>query len=749
MQVRTRAMAKTKPASPPPTLSAPSLLQSCASLALSTLKEHFSDASALETPGLAALRRISAILCPPPLAASMSAPSNSAKLAAFQELVDLLVDGSRISAFELQASSAVPSMITFVSAADVQDEVVRLERLHAVSQALQTQRHGKDVLSIIVHKLVSVLETMDEHEMSIKPPASFSVDSFSRGRVANFGAMPIYHQALFALSQPLKLMLKAVEGSELTGCMSSAVLVEPLAKLSAVEDFLHNRWQATRRAAAAAARRTTAESAACGGGRSSGAGTSDNAFKSGLAPPVKGEADAAVRPIPMPLPRLERRMTRSQARAMAEVEAETAVTAAAGAPPPPTVASAAATQEAQLQARRDALMLAYEADAAARRASRVSDRDADHEMDLATDGFRGSLFTDRAVGFADSSAEDMEDGLGDSDQQNELEEDDDDKDLEEDEDDDMTDDDEDGHRMRHSDEVLPMVEDLQLDDPVAGGGMSQGSDGAAMPAADTTAAPVPAAGNSGDVRTGGGSLRVNRMSLFADVAAAPPPRRVVLLANGNVLPRSMHVLQAVVAANPDALNSNSGSLWGAQHRLHFALATEVPEASEAAAVPDAVPSTSTAHSPPTCQREQHLVRAIEVAASPPSADAGQVPRNSCLILLRLLEAYAAERHYFAASSRAMPHQPAAPALPPSSNETFFSTRTNARLLQQLGDVVAVCGHALPAWLSYVPSDFKCLLPFESRRRCSIFCICLDSWSSPAWFEVNNLRDEDHVALFAR
>jgi hypothetical protein len=68
-----------------------------------------------------------------------------------------------------------------------------------------------------------MLETMDEHEISIKPPASFSVDSFSRGRVSNFAAMPRYHQALFALSQPRKLVLKAVEGSEVMGCVSSAV----------------------------------------------------------------------------------------------------------------------------------------------------------------------------------------------------------------------------------------------------------------------------------------------------------------------------------------------------------------------------------------------------------------------------------------------------------------------------------------------------------------------------------------------
>jgi hypothetical protein len=111
-----------------------------------------------------------------------------------------------------------------------------------------------------------------------------------------------------------------------------------------------------------------------------------------------------------------------------------------------------------------------------------------------------------------------------------------------------------------------------------------------------------------------------------------------------------------------------------------------------------------------------------MAASPPSAATGDVPRNSCLVLLRLLEAYAAERHYFTAASRAMPQAPVAPALPPASNELFFSTRTNARLLQQLGDVVAVCGNALPAWLSYVPSDFKYLLPFESRRRCRISVI---------------------------
>jgi hypothetical protein len=156
LQVCTRAMAKAKSPCPFPCPPAPSLLQSCGSLAQETLQQHFSDASALETPGLAALRRISAVLCPSPCPSpsSSSPASSSAKLAAFQELLDFLLDGSRISAFELQASSAVPAMITFISGADIPEGPPRLERLHAVSQALQTQSRGKDALSALVHKLI-------------------------------------------------------------------------------------------------------------------------------------------------------------------------------------------------------------------------------------------------------------------------------------------------------------------------------------------------------------------------------------------------------------------------------------------------------------------------------------------------------------------------------------------------------------------------------------------------------------------
>ena len=100
-------------------------MQRCGTLAAALLSAHFAAVSSLETEGLAALRRIAAALAP-----ADGAPPAAAAAAAFQELIDLLVDGDRVSAFELHASAALPAIIAYISAADVAaDDAAALARL--------------------------------------------------------------------------------------------------------------------------------------------------------------------------------------------------------------------------------------------------------------------------------------------------------------------------------------------------------------------------------------------------------------------------------------------------------------------------------------------------------------------------------------------------------------------------------------------------------------------------------------------
>ena len=309
---------------------------------------------------------------------------------------------------------------------------------------------------------------------------------------------------------------------------------------------------------------------------------------------------------------------------------------------------------------------------------------------------------------------------------------------------------------------LPMVEDLHLDDPsparaggaaapasnsAAGDGGSDGAaagaqadaatssgaaapDGAAAAAGGAAAAPA-AAGAAPAAGTGAGgganaardSLNLNRNSLQA-AAAAPeaagePHRRVVLVANGRAIDKSLNVLQAVHLSNASCAFENSGTVMATQHALEFALASEVPGADE----PDSSArggsaATTDAVAPPMCSREQHLLRTVAVAAKAHGNSAAAESSKGCLVLLRILEAVSAERRHFASVRAPTAPPPATAALPAAANEAFFSMWTNARLLQQLSDVVAVCGNGLPQWTLTMPQHFKCLLPFESRRRCA-------------------------------
>ena len=924
LQVRTRAMAKHKPPMPPPPPPQPQQAltpqQRGGKRAAALLQQHFSG-SAAETEGLAALRRIAGTLAPQDGAAAPAAAGS----AAFQELVDLLVDPACISAYELQASAVVPSIIQYIAGRDLHDDAAILDRLQSAAGVLLAQRYGDSAVHLVARKLVSTLETMEDFDLRIKPAPSFQPSAFARGQPANLAAMSLYQQGLYALSQPVKLMLRPREGSQLSECQATTALVEPLAKLSAVEDFLYSRWQSTRRSAAAAAqRREAAASAAAKAAATSKAEAAaaaeqaaGSAAQGGEAEPSKkkrgkigrerkdsdsaaaGVAGAAAVQLAAGKPAdgsaaaqaPERRMTRSQTRsAHASASGAAAPDAAAEAAPAPAPTTTAAASGAAAVAPADDAAAPNAAPAAdtapegalaaagpdgaevARTRARSALAEAETHLTRAQEArsaARAALDAARSRAAAPILDEHMLDDSDDlpppdhgSSSEDELM----DEDLPFDgtvrgagvqrlvqagnpaysNDDHPSDDDEDS--LHDDDEDyddgadLPMVEDLQLDDPPparAGGGSVDGDAALeaqasgeaapaplpALPAADDAQNGAAAAGAGGEVMrtgsaaaaataaatvagsadaaagvsdaaaaavgdagpsaregaqqdaaggsagaddstgaaadTGGGTaartraprsaLHLNRSSLSAAHADAEggaaggegsTERRVVLLLNGQQAPANINVLQAVhMLQRTSNAYEHSGAIVAAQHTFEYALASEAPvsqapaDIERATSLARATPTCNStpAYSAPTCSREQHLLSAIAAAASADGSCSTIESSNGCLVLMRMLETISAERQHFAAARSGAAGSPsshmASPPLPPAADEAFFSMWTNARLLQQLNDVVAICGHGLPAWLHSLPQRFKCLLPFESRRKCASGCVALSALHS--------------------
>jgi hypothetical protein len=230
---------RTAPETPEHDASSPATLaESCAIVARNLVNEYFKESSKIDTEGLRKLRALAARL--------MSASDSSE---AFNDFVELLEDASAVSAFELQASGILSALVKFLSGKGLGSDKQKLARLHSTAARLMSRKGGVSAGALqgeysvvsVAKKLVSVLETMDEFELKTSPQPRFSPSAFSRSRSVNFASMTQYQQALYALTQPLKLTLRALPGSKLRDCTASTVLVEPLARLAAVEDFVASR----------------------------------------------------------------------------------------------------------------------------------------------------------------------------------------------------------------------------------------------------------------------------------------------------------------------------------------------------------------------------------------------------------------------------------------------------------------------------------------------------------------------------
>eukprot|EP00892_Ulva_mutabilis_P001731 jgi/Ulvmu1/11559/UM079_0002.1 len=689
LQVRTRSMAKAAPpASPDPEPHTTSAV-ACAVVARRLLAEHFRDSSRVETEGLATLRQLCDRL------------QGSNSLAAFEELLQILVDPSRISAFELHASGALPTLIRFLSGDGLGTDSQRISRLQAVLTLLMARPGNmhRPAVTYVARKLTSVLEALDEFDLKVNPAPRFVASAFSRGRSVSLANMSAHQQSLYALTQPVKLTLRSAPGSKLRDCTSSTVLVEPLARLTAVEDFVRGRIRPSSVHEVRVDHRSGSDTAP------------STQQKPGCEAANPADRNAAAELSG------SKRLTRSHTRVDSAKACTTRGLDADGSEcredMPPSLDSGndltaqMSAAEAVQQATRDARH-AVEEDMRHQVEERMR---AAHEMFAAGGAFDGDAL-DRMM------AADYAGAL----EHHEDEDDMDDDDHMHDEDVDDEDMDEDG---LGSSADLPTVQDLQLEDQLEGATPPppppphalSSAGAAAPPRVNHGGADATEGAASGAPAASGGSGPPFRRS--SSTAVDLDDRSVVLMVNGKMLPRSFNVLQAAMQAAQHSSGGsleNAGSLWGDVHLLHYALASEVPDAVSATGLSVGDPcGSSRSGAWPVCDRELHILNAVEAAAEVPNGLSDVPPcAMNCLVLLQLLERIITETPCASLVAEVTGGSPYN--RPADIVTSFNSTRTNARLLHQLNDVIAICGNNLPPWVKHLPHSFKCLLPFETRRR---------------------------------
>jgi hypothetical protein len=227
-----QAAAEAKPGRVQP----PSLKDAICTRAARFKQQHFSETSrlaGLETAGLKQLKRLCADLGSSPAAA--------------QELIDALTSSS-ISVFELLSSGAVQRLNDYLMgrdlAADAKDrDSELLQRLAAfVELVLAPGTASSPPLLALVRKLLTALGSVEAFPVVCSPAAAVgSASSRSLGRSFSAGSYTgnTLSNGLAALMNPFKIRLeKHVQEKGLREYSSHYVLIEPLASLSAVEDFL-------------------------------------------------------------------------------------------------------------------------------------------------------------------------------------------------------------------------------------------------------------------------------------------------------------------------------------------------------------------------------------------------------------------------------------------------------------------------------------------------------------------------------
>ena len=224
---------------------------------------------------------------------------------------------------------------------------------------------------------------------------------------------------------------------------------------------------------------------------------------------------------------------------------------------------------------------------------------------------------------------------------------------------------------------------------------------------------------------------------YAQAAAEPAPRLAFYM-GGRLLQPSSTVFQAVQAAvAADGRADMSSRLWGELHTLSYRLWGSAMRLQEAEAAASTMVAGSGATGASATDMEVGSPRSAcssvaDISASPLSelltaaqpqamadlAGASEATR-ALLATLRSLEALnrLAPQLWAWLEGRAGAARPTSAPLPGHvRRDAFVSAKLGTKLGQQLKDVLAICGGALPRWAGALVAGTKFLFPFETRRR---------------------------------
>ncbi|KAF9622824.1 hypothetical protein IFM89_034059 [Coptis chinensis] len=626
------------------------------------------------------------------------------------EMLAELGKGDGVSTFEFIGSGVVGALLNYFSCGTFSKEktsVANLPKLRqqalrryksfvAVSLPAGINDRSETPMTVLVQKLQNALSSLERF------PVVLSHSSRSASGTTRLSS------GLSALSQPFKLRLCRSQGDKsLRDYSSNIVLIDPLASLAAVEEFLWPRVQ----------RGDSAQKP------SPSAGGTDSATGGGASSPLNSTLAA------------RRHSTRSRS--------SVTIGGAARKDPPQegNASSSKGKGKAVLKSSTEEARGVQTRNAARRRAA--SDKDA--QMKPVQD----SSSEDEDL---DISPVEMDDALV-------IEED----DLSEDEDDD--------HDEVLRDDSLPVctpekVHDVKLGDSAEDGtSASATSDSLMNPASASSTRTNTLRGiGSAEFRSGSSFGSKGTMSFAAAAMAglasasgrgvregrdrrglsgsSSDPPKLIFSAGGKQLNRHLTIYQAIQRqlvleedndgekySNVDFLSSDGSRLWGDIYTITYQKADNQADRASAGGPSSATPlkssktgSTSNPSSDPSWQQTS-LLDSILQAELPCDLEKSN-PTYNILALLRVLEGLnqlaprlrvqAVSDDYAEGKISSLDDLSTTGAKVPS--EEFINSKLTPKLARQIQDALALCSGSLPSWCYQLTKSCFFLFPFETRRQ---------------------------------
>lgn len=628
---------------------------------------YYSEAAGkltLETDSLKLLRKLCKNLAKDP--------------ANLQQLFEVISNGS-VSMFELLNSGAVKQLITYLTGEDLHKqeagrEEAILQRLKSfVEIALPPGSGCSPPLVGLVRRLQSALASVETFpvlcsRVACNTSPSRSLTRNSAGAASYSGSS--LSSGLVALTQPFKLRLcRHPNDKTLKEYSPNIVLIEPLATMAAIEEFLCPRVYKLGAATDTGRPRVTAlEPAACGSSVPSALshpqGSAPMPVKGSASQDAKGKSSAAQRPgtgsraQPIPDDNSNRRITRAQA-ARACVEAQSAAEESYSQTP---ASHSVATGDDD-----DFIMQAAE---------EVDDDEHDEDMD---DPSRepDDMFEEEDD-FEEEEEEEEEMGLG-SMQVHDL------------------------HVETDNAPAVTTDAPPDLTSPAPGMGLyaraaANKPAGTAADGINCTGAPPKLLFFMGDTQLSSTTTVFQAIQqLYLSGANSreegeepeeegPQPRRGrrlwddiytlhYTLADAGSIVSAANQKAAASGSSAMQVDSEGTSRW-AQSPLYELLSTSLPE--------DLIAAES-------CREVLHLLQVLEVV--------NRLGARLCMCL----DVFSPENNLTVLHGRV-------------AREDFISSKLGSKLAQQLKDVLSICGGGLPGWCKQLGFSCKFLFPFEIRRR---------------------------------